>query len=203
MEALYSIISENPEYSTWAFGMVSTCCLLFAYFNKQSHDKKLIQLKQELSDNADRKSKFYTLKTEQYESYVSELDSFNKKYQIDITKRFEPLVTELLNGNTEENLPSFMTEVIKVLNESREDYSKLKWTSNKFRLAATDEILEILDKLEKSCGESMAEVSDFLKDFIRMNDAEKNVKQKKLQRLGQKTDEYQVKLMKLMREDLR
>lgn len=203
MERFYLLIAENPGYFTWAFGLVNVFWLLFVYFNKQSHDKTLIHLKQDLSNAADRKNRFYSLKAEQYENYVIELDSLNKKYQVDILERIMPLFSDLYDGDVESNLSSFMSEVMAITQESSVDYAKLKWSSNKFKLTATDEMLEVLDILEDTHKESMSKVLELLKGFLSMSDAQKEHVQTRLKELGLVSEANQKKLIMLMRNDLR
>ncbi|MBT0027215.1 hypothetical protein J4H29_21070 [Vibrio alginolyticus] len=84
MESVYNVIQENPDYFAWVFGVVNVLWGLFVYFNKQSHDKALESLKHGLSLEAERRKKVFELKATQYEAYVSNLDAFGKKYQVDL-----------------------------------------------------------------------------------------------------------------------
>ncbi|MCX5819510.1 MAG: hypothetical protein NT047_06325 [Deltaproteobacteria bacterium] len=45
METIYVLIQENLKYFAWAFGLVSVLWGMFLYFNKQSHDKTMENLK--------------------------------------------------------------------------------------------------------------------------------------------------------------
>lgn len=48
MEMIYSIIRSNPEFFAWAFGLVNVLWGIFLYFNKQSHEKAMENLKYKL-----------------------------------------------------------------------------------------------------------------------------------------------------------
>ena len=48
MEIVYELIQKNPEYFAWAFGLVNVLWGVFVYFNKQSHDKAIEELKHSL-----------------------------------------------------------------------------------------------------------------------------------------------------------
>lgn len=48
METIYVLIQENLKYFAWAFGLVSVLWGMFLYFNKQSHDKTMENLKHSL-----------------------------------------------------------------------------------------------------------------------------------------------------------
>ena len=54
METIYNIIQQNPKFFAWAFGLVNVLWGVFTYFNKQSHDKKMEQLKHSLSLDRDK-----------------------------------------------------------------------------------------------------------------------------------------------------
>ncbi|MCI5132841.1 MAG: hypothetical protein D3904_15320 [Candidatus Electrothrix sp. EH2] len=48
MESIYNIVKANPEFFTWAFGIVNFLWCAFLYFNKKSHDKEIEKLKYRL-----------------------------------------------------------------------------------------------------------------------------------------------------------
>lgn len=48
MEVVYELIQQNPKYFAWAFGLINVLWIVFAYFNKQSHDKAMENLKYSL-----------------------------------------------------------------------------------------------------------------------------------------------------------
>jgi len=48
MEIVYLLIKENPKFFAWAFGFVNILRGVFVYFNKQSHDKAMENLKHAL-----------------------------------------------------------------------------------------------------------------------------------------------------------
>lgn len=45
MEFIYNIVKSNPDYFTWAFGLVNILWCVFLYFSKQKHDKAMEKLK--------------------------------------------------------------------------------------------------------------------------------------------------------------
>lgn len=49
METLYKIISNNPEYFAWAFGIINTLWIVFIYFNRKRHEHELESLKHSYS----------------------------------------------------------------------------------------------------------------------------------------------------------
>ena len=48
MEIVYNFIQENPKFFAWAFGLINVLWGVFVYFNKQSHDKAMENLKHAL-----------------------------------------------------------------------------------------------------------------------------------------------------------
>ena len=46
MQYIYNLIQENPGFYAWAFGLVNVAWILFAYFNKQRHERELKFLEQ-------------------------------------------------------------------------------------------------------------------------------------------------------------
>ncbi|MCP4162354.1 MAG: hypothetical protein GY760_19965 [Deltaproteobacteria bacterium] len=64
MEAIYKLIQTNPDYFAWVFGLVNIMWGVFLYFNKQSHDKKMANLKHSLSLKLEAGKTFVTQMTE-------------------------------------------------------------------------------------------------------------------------------------------
>ena len=121
---------------------------LFAYFNKQSHDKALAKLKHELALDADRRKRVFELKATQYEAYVENLDEFGKKHQVDMPARIQPVFDKYLNDylvatqNGDKNqerevITWFSSKISSFMQEGLSDVLKLQSESNKLKLTAT------------------------------------------------------------------
>ena len=94
MQTIYEIIQKDPEFYAWAFTVVNVAWVLFVYFNKQQHERELKRLEQDLRFSADRRLKLFDLKAVQYSQYVTDLDSFGKKNQIDMPARMQPIIVK-------------------------------------------------------------------------------------------------------------
>lgn len=91
MHFIYDLIQDNPGFYAWAFGLVNIAWGLFIYFNKQQHERTLRHLEQNLRFNADRRLKLFDLKASQYSQYVTDLDTFGRKNQVETPKRMQPI----------------------------------------------------------------------------------------------------------------
>jgi len=54
MQSIYNLVQEDSAFFTWVFGRINILCLNFAYFNKQSHERSLKGLEQDLKFTAER-----------------------------------------------------------------------------------------------------------------------------------------------------
>lgn len=203
MEFLGQIYHENHAYFTSGFAAISFLLGCFTYFNKQSHERSLILLRQKLSSESAKQKQFYSLKSEQYQNYVNELDLLNNKYQVDIQKKLMPMLLGIFEGNTSNNLQSFMQELMLLIQESTVDYARLKHTSSGFRLTASDEMIVLLDELEFIHKTQMDSTLKFLTDFQNMDEQQLAKEQKALSLLGVTSEEKKKELIELMRIDLR
>ncbi|MBF1802732.1 hypothetical protein [Alloalcanivorax profundimaris] len=176
MQSIYELIQENPEFYAWVFGGVNLLWLLFSYFNKQRHERDLKQLEQDLRYKADRRLKIFDLKASEYAKYVTDLDSFGKKNQIEMPERLQPIFDEYLqnylmateSGDEDRErqvIGWFGSQVSALMNEGLKDVLKLKSESNRLKLIATNEMLQTFDKLEQLTQESMDCTNEYMKNF--------------------------------------
>jgi len=173
METIYEMIQEHPGYFAWAFALANALWLAFTYFNSQRHDRELRNLEQRLRLDADRRQKVFELKATQYESYVTNLDTFGKKNQTDLPKRMQPIFDRYFKeylgasaANDKERevavIAWFGSQVSGLMQESAEDYFRLQAESSKLKLTATDEMIECFDQLETLIKKSMDESHEFM-----------------------------------------
>lgn len=176
MQSIYELIQENPEFYAWVFGIVNLLWVLFAYFNKQRHERNLKQLEQDLRYRADRRLKIFDLKASEYAKYVTDLDSFGKKNQIEMPERMQPIFDEYLQNylaatesgdkDRERQVIGWLSSQISALmQEGLKDVLKLKSESNRLKLIATDEMLQTFDMLERLTQESMDCTNEYMKNF--------------------------------------
>ena len=179
MEFIYKVIQENPDYFAWAFGLVNILWGAFVYFNKQRHDKDLVELTNSLKFESDRKLKVFELKVRKFEEYVTTLDSFGKKHQVDLPKKMKPIIdkylADYLNATATENkeeeakvIAWFSSQISELMHLASEDYIKIQAESSKLKLTATDEMVEAFDNLELLIKNGLDESTNFMSGFVEM-----------------------------------
>ncbi len=217
MQDIYELIQENPKFYAWVFGIVNLLWVAFAYFNKQRHERNLKQLEQDLRYKADRRLKIFDLKASEYAKYVTDLDSFGKKNQIDMPERMQPIFREYLRNylaatesgdkEKERQVISWLSSQISALmQEGLKDVLKLKSESNRLKLIATDEMLYTLDKLEQLTQQLMDCTNEYMKNFTEIIFHQQHEKTEAFQRkAADQANEIQVQsraLMTQMRREL-
>lgn len=176
MQIIYEIIQNNPELNFWVFSLVNITWGLFAYFNKQRHQRELKYLEQNLKYSADRRLKIFDLKATQYSQYVTDLDSFGKKNQIEMPARMQPIFDEYLlrylqatdaedKEKEREAIGWLSSQVSTLIQEGYQDIMKLKYESNRLKLIATEEMLETFDSIESLTQLSLDATNEFIQNF--------------------------------------
>ena len=211
METIYSIIQRNPQYFAWAFGIVNALWVLFVYFNKKSHERAMANLRHSLNLDLERRKKVFEMKANQYELYVQHLDEFGKKYQVQMPSRMQPIFSKYLKGyleasengdkEKEREVIAWLSEQVSALmNESTEEYLKLKSEANSLKLTSNDELLRIFDELEKLTEASMKLAYEFMGKFteitLTQNQVLSHEYQSKLASFGQGVQQKAEQLMK-------
>ncbi len=217
VQSVYEAIQANPEYFVWAFGLINVLWGLFAYFNKQSHDKVLANLTHSLKLEADRRKTVFELKAAQYEAYVTRLDAFSRKHQVDLPSRMQPVfdkyfrdslaASELQDkGKEREVIVWLSSQISALMQEGLSDLLALQSESNRLKLTATDEMIETFNMLELLTKKSTDVANEFMGQFTeiflsRNQDAINSHKQSSEEiRLAIKAEAE--KLLKQMRSEL-
>jgi hypothetical protein len=218
MKAIYDAIQENPQFFAWAFGVVNVLWILFAYFNKQSHERQLARLEQQLRLDADRRSKVFELKVTQYESYVMSLDNFGRKQQTEVPARMQPVLDKYLSDylaaseaqdrHAERKVITwFSNQVSGMMQEIYADSLKLKNESSRLKLTATDEMIKTFSELESLTDASTATATEYMGKLaeILLDDRrqEAAIYQTRLLALGNGIRTASQKLLEQMRAELR
>lgn len=217
MKTIYEIIQNNPELYFWVFSLVNIAWGLFAYFNKQHHERELKHLEQDLKYSADRRLKIFDLKAAQYSQYVTDLDSFGKKNQIDMPARMQPIFDEYLQRYLQatdsedkekerEVISWFGSQVSTLIQEGYQDMMKLKYESNRLKLIATEEMLDTFDSIETLTQLSLEATNEFMQNFteIVMNQQTERSEefQAKALDLANRTQEKSRLLLSQMRREI-
>jgi hypothetical protein len=217
MQEIYELIQENPKFYAWAFGIVNLLWVAFAYFNKQRHERNLKQLEQDLRYKADRRLKIFDLKASEYAKYVTDLDSFGEKNQIEMPERMQPIFDEYLQNylaateacdkeKERQVIGWFSSQISALMQEGLKEVLKLKRESNRLKLIATDEMLQTFDKLEQLTQESMDCTNEYMKNFTEIVFHQQHDKtevfQKKAAELATEIQVQSKALMTQMRREL-
>lgn len=217
MQEIYDLIQGNPKFYAWTFGIVNLLWVAFAYFNKQRHERNLKQLEQDLRFRADRRLKIFDLKASEYAKYVTDLDSFGKKNQIEMPERMQPIFDQYLQnylaatevGDKERErqvIGWFSSQISALIQEGLKDVLKLKSESNRLKLIATDEMLQTFDKLEQLTQESMDCTNEYMKNFTEIIFHQQHEKTESFQRqaaeLASEIQNQTRALMNQMRKEL-
>lgn len=217
MQSIYELIQENPEFYAWAFGIVNLLWILFAYFNKQRHEINLKQLEQDLRYKADRRLKIFELKASEYAKYVTDLDVFGKKNQIEMPERLQPIFDEYLqnylsatdSGDKERErqvIGWFSSQISALMQEGLKDLLRLTSESNRLKLIATDDMLQTFDILERLTQESMDCTNEYMKNFTEIVFNQQNDRteafQKQAAKLATEIQAQSKTLLNQMRKEL-
>lgn len=217
MFGLFEAIRAHPGATAWLFLLANAAWVLFVYFNKQRHDRAMAQLTSDLNLESERRTKVFEVKLNLYESYVSELDSFNQRNQVDLPARMQPLfdkyikdylgATECNNKEKErETIAWFTHKVQLLLQHGIKEFMKLQAQSNRLKLTATDEMIITFSELETLTRASMDKVNEFMSEFVTLtlNNDETRIGayNAQLWQLSIQTQQKSSQLMSQMRAEL-
>lgn len=164
MQYIYNLIQGNPGFFAWIFGIVNVLWGVFLYFNGQRHNRELKALQHSLDLDIERRKQVFKMKVTQYERYVGMIDEFGRKYQTELITRMKPLfeqyMSAMLAAANDENsksvaIATFSSQVMELMNESSEEYMKLKAESRSLKLTASDSLIKIFEELETLVQASM------------------------------------------------
>ena len=153
MQVIYELVQESPEFYTWAFSIVTTLSLVFAYFNKKTHDRELKELEQNLRFDADRRLRIFDLKATEYSRYVTHLDEFGRRNHTELLERMQPIVDQYMSsylraaegGDKDGEIAAitlFGSQISSLTQDGMKEVMQLRHESNRIKLIATQEMLE-------------------------------------------------------------
>lgn len=217
MELIYNIIKENPDYFTWVFCLINVLWGLFMYFNKQSHEKAIEKIKHGFSLDIERRRAVFELKVNQYEMYVSRLDDFGRKFQVNMREVMEPVYNkyfkDYLDASLSENKDKerevicwLNSKISEVMRSGADDLLMLYAESNKLKLTASDEMLATFSRLEALTKATVDKSHEFMSNFLdiiinKNNDLAIKL-QSELSELAIETQSTSKELMSQMRKEL-
>ena len=218
METIYKIISENPGYFAWAFGIVNVLWAGFIYFNKKRHDRELESLKHSYNLDLEKRKRMYAMKASQFEKYFRMVDDFGKRQQVDVTKRLQPIINKFMEDFLRANdmgdqsastkaITNFSSQISEITNEGMEQYLSLQSETHSLKLIASGELALLFDNLQESYGSAFNIAHEFMNRFVELtisnNQAEIQRYQKLMVIQAEKIKENAVKLMNRMRQELK
>ena len=177
MQLIYDLVKQSPELYTWVFTIISTLCLVFAYFNKQSYGRELKKLEQNLRYDADRRLKIFDLKANEYSRYVTHLDEFGKKNNSEMLNKLQPIVDEYMKnylaatseGDKEKEIQVitwFGSQISHLTQDGMKEVMQLRHESNRIKLIATENMLHTLESLESLTDQAMEHSNKFMSSFV-------------------------------------
>ncbi|ALM89397.1 MULTISPECIES: hypothetical protein [Alteromonas] len=217
MDVVYEIISANPQFFTWIFGLINVLWGVFIYFNKKRHQNELVKLKSSLNLDLERRKKVFEMKTAQYEDYFKNMDAIHNRHQSDYQKILVPIINEFNASyqracaigdeqNAAEASINFQEKISKITFDGFEELQVIRSQTNTLRLTASDEVANLLDELQ-DLYESLFEISSkMVKDLVQVilqgNTALADENQKRLNAVGEATKKKANLLREQMRQDL-
>jgi hypothetical protein len=179
MQGIYDLVQKSPEFYTWVFTIISTLCIVFAYFNKQTHSRELKKLEQNLRFDADRRLKIFDLKANEYSRYVTHLDEFGKKNNTELLEKMNPIIEEytanyLAAAEADDKqreievITWFGSQISLLTQEGMKEVMQLRHESNRIKLIATKEMIQTLNNLESLTDQAMKHSNEFMRDFVQI-----------------------------------
>lgn len=218
MEALFEVISEKPEYFAWAFGVVNVLWAAFLYFNKKTHEKALVRVKQELDLDLERRKKVFEMKAGQYEAYFKHIDAMHKKHQTDYRDVFAPIMNEFMESYLSASAADdkqaatdatirFSGRISGISRDGFEELTVIESETNSLRLTASDEVAGLLDEIRDLYKQLFAASGQMLTELVSIkisNDQQRaDELQSQLVGLGNRVKEKAAALREAMRHDLK
>jgi len=204
--------------AAWAFGLINALWIAFLYFNKKSHEKELIEVKQSFDLDLERRKKVFEMKASQYESYFRHIDAIHNKHQTDYQNIFVPIMNEFMasyleasNQNNEEEATratiTFSEKISKITQDGFQELGVIESETNSLRLTASDEVAVLLDEIKDLysilftlSGKMM---SDLVEITIHNNQALAEENQNEIMQVGEKLKSKAIQLREQMRNDLK
>lgn len=217
MQSIYELIQNDPEFYAWFFGVVNIGWGLFLYFNKQSHERKLKYLEQDLRFSADRRLKLFDLKASQYSQYVTDLDAFGKKNQVEVPAKMQPIFEKYLkeymaaadSGDKDkerEVIGWLSSQITALMNEGLQDVMQLKYESNRLKLIATDAMIETFESIELMNQKLFDLTNEYMNNFTEIIIYNQSNKTEAFQleaaKLGEDLQKYSKQLLSQMRQEI-
>lgn len=217
MEIIYKIISSNPGYFAWAFGLVNVAWGIFLYFNRKQHDKDLEKLRHKHTLDLQKRSKMYELKTTQFQNYFRLMDEFARKHRSDFSEKFKPLLDRFMQdylkaescqdqqGSTQA-ITQFGSGIGHLTAAGHKEYLAMKSETNSLRLIASDSVITLLDRVQAANDAALSAANELMNEYVQLfvtrNHLELERRQRILHQAGDVITDLRAQLMEQMRKEL-
>jgi len=218
MEVIFEVISSNPGYFAWVFGIVNVLWVAFLYFNKKRHERELIRVQQSFDLDLERRKKVFEMKASQYELYFKHIDTIHNKHQTDYQDIFVPIMNEFMAGylsassagdkhrETQATI-AFSEKISRLTPDGFKELSVIESETNSLRLTASDEVASLLDEIkelyERLFSLSGKIMSDLVEITINNNQQLADENQTQLMAVGEQVKIKAAALREAMRNDLK
>lgn len=218
MEEIFIAISEKPEYFAWAFGVVNALWLFFVYFNKKRHENELVEIKQSLDLDLQRRMKVFEMKASQYEAYFKHIDHIHNRHKTDYQDVFMPIMNKFMSSYLQASAVNdeaasttatieFSEQISKITYDGFLELGVIESETNSLRLTASDEVALLLDEIKEIYSAMFAASGKMMSDLVQItvyNDQElANRNQTELTLLGELAKSKSKQLREQMRIDLK
>lgn len=216
------------QLSVWLILLIISMSFLYlkTYIREKAKNKALLKdklnltrqiecLKKEHELEIAKRKYQYESKKDQYINFFQMLDSFSGKQNIKTVENITPIINDFYSAflratnNSEEQYKAsslFMKRIQNLMNENNTEFIRLKQETNTIRLIASDEVISLLNDLEK-IYEDMFDISNIIIKNIPHNIIENNQNELQtnmvlIEQIAQNAITIKNKLILQMRDDL-
>ena len=216
------------QLSVWLILLIIIMSFLYlkTYIGEKAKNKALLKdklnltrqiecLKKEHELEIAKRKYQYESKKDQYINFFQMLDSFSGKQNIKTVENITPIINDFYSAflratnNSEEQYKAsslFMKRIQNLMNENNTEFIRLKQETNTIRLIASDEVISLLNDLEK-IYEDMFDISNIIIKNIPHNIIENNQNELQtnmvlIEQIAQNAITIKNKLILQMRDDL-
>lgn len=216
------------QLSVWLILLIISMSFLYlkTYIGEKAKNKALLKdklnltrqiecLKKEHELEIAKRKYQYESKKDQYINFFQMLDSFSGKQNIKTVENITPIINDFYSAflratnNSEEQYKAsslFMERIQNLMNENNTEFIRLKQETNTIRLIASDEVISLLNDLEK-IYEDMFDISNIIIKNIPHNIIENNQNELQtnmvlIEQIAQNAITIKNKLILQMRDDL-
>lgn len=177
------------------------------------YQAELQELKREHALDLEKRKYLYEEKRQQFTKFFSMLDEFQRKSYALFRERFYPVMNQFLSSYTgtsgeadQAAIANFAKSVQDLFHELSEEQIRIANETNSIKLIASDEMDDLLNRLDEAVGESTSDANEMLK-FMATHEfwADQSLVvpyQKKAEESGMLVKQCRDNIMSLMKREL-